>query len=309
MVTIPKISDKSLSVNWKDKPCSRLDLPLFNPEHPDKVHFSDVIQGEIGSCWFLSVLISYLRPNSKNISQRAKDIHDCIKVYREDPDRTIYKIRLNGRKVLVDDYIPNFYHKNKDLHSCKIKCKWFIMFEKAMLSLMTFYKDPKKEVSSTDGDLIYVKDINIKNGEMKAATIGIGYLISGRNRYYCLHKKDVSGYLSHITAQELYIRFKAGDHIMANTSRFTYPGKKYPFSGSVDRAGGISSHCYAIINMEYSKEQGTYLLTIQNPWGDKELAENGSNYVYPPGSEKGKGLSIITWERFWHLFACVHLTE
>ena len=175
MFKVPTIVDTTQSINWKDTPCTRLSLPLFNPSHPDKVHFSDVIQGEVGSCWFLSVLISYLRPNSKNIVDRSTDIYNSVKIYRTDSDRIIYKVKLDGKKVLVDDYVPNTYHKTSSKKSCQLKCSWFILFEKAMLSLMTFYRDHKS--GSIYRDMIYVHNINTKNGEMKAATIGIGYMI------------------------------------------------------------------------------------------------------------------------------------
>lgn len=303
---INNIRDTTKSINWQNITCTRLQIPLFNPDHSDKVHFTDIIQGEIGSCWFLSVLISYLRPNSKNIKERADDIYKSIKIFRQDPERTIYKVHLDGKKIYVDDYVSKSYHRESE-KKCRIKCIWFILFEKAMLSLMTHYNNRKN--STVNGNEIYVNDINIRNGEMKAATIGIGYLIPGKNRYFCLHKVDRMGGLNHIEALELYNRFKAGNHIMANTSRWTYPGKKFPNRVGVAVGGAIPTHCYAVIDMNYSPELGTYLLTIQNPWGNQEIAERDNIYKYPPGYSKGNGISIISWERFHHLFACVHLTE
>lgn len=306
MFTIKPNKSTKNSINWQEMECVRMELPVFNPDHPDKVHFSDIVQGEIGSCWFLSVLISYIRPNEKNITERAMDIHRFIKEYRQEDNRTIYKISLGGKKVLVDDYIPISYHNNI-LKEPNLKCIWFILFEKAMLSLMTYKETPSG--SKTFEKMLYVPNINIKHGEMKASTIGIGYLISGKNRYYCLHKKDRNSSIPHITASDLYSRFKNGNHITANTAKSTYPGNKYTFHGPVSSVGGVCSHCYAIIDLKYCKRRNTYMVTIQNPWGKKELSETKGVTVYPENTEKGRGLSVITWERFHHLFACVHVTE
>ena len=37
----------------------------------------------------------------------------------------------------------------------------------------------------------------------------------------------------------------------------------------------------------------------------KEISQSKGTYIYPPGIFPGEGVSIITWERFQHLFACV----
>lgn len=318
MFKIPELSSDSRSINWKELPCSRVSLPLFRGGESGNpvVHYSDVVQGEIGSCWFLSALISYLRPNAKNLEERSSDIINSIKLYRQSPTRSIYKVSLYGKQVYIDDYIPQGYH-NQHLGERGIKCMWFILFEKAMLSLMTFFKggdiissseSDKEKVYVSYGRDIWVKDIEIRHGEMKAAVTGIGYVVGGKTKYYALHKCDAtpSTGLTHITSREIYNKFKSGEHLLANTSRMTYPGKKYPNKEQVGLAGAACSHCYAIIDIVYSKEQGTYLLTICNPWGKKEICENKRCYVYPEGVAPNKGISVITWEKFHHLFACVH---
>lgn len=313
MFKIPELSSDSLSINWKDLPCSRVSLPLFRGESSGNpiVHYSDVVQGEIGSCWFLSALISYLRPNAKNLQERSSDIINSIKLHRKDKNRNIYKITLYGKQIFVDDYIPQGYHSQRPGES-NIKCMWFILFEKAMLSLMTFFKGGNEAVgTSTErsvsyGREIWVKDIEIRHGEMKAAVTGIGYVVGGKTRYYALHKCDINTDLKHITSREIYNKFKSGEHLLANTARMTYPGKKYPNKEQVGSAGAACSHCYTIIDIVYSKEQNTYLLTICNPWGRKEICEDKGCYVYPEGVAPNKGISVITWEKFHHLFACIH---
>ena len=322
MFSIPVLKNSNASINWKDGSCSpcnscvRLTLPLFNPKHPDKIMYNDIVQGNIGSCWFLSVLISYIRPNTKNIESRITDIYKSISIYRHDAaegggavegPRTIYIVKLNNLNIYVDDYILDSY--DKEIKGNKLfKCMWYILFEKAMISLMTYNQD-KSVKSHFFKNNLYVEDINARYGEMKSATIGIGYLISKSCHCYCLHKQDSEYSLTHIDSKEMYLRFKSGDHIMANTARWTYPGAKFPTREFVNSAGGVATHCYAIIDMIYSKEKNTYLMTIQNPWGNREIAERGTNFVYPEGVESGKGTSIITWERFHHLFACVHMTK
>jgi hypothetical protein len=309
MFKIPVVSAQDRSINWENMPCVRINLPLFNPEHPTKIHHTDIVQGDIGSCWFLAVLISYIRPNSKNIEQRTSDLYKSIVKVESRENRNIYKVNLNGKNLYVDDYIPESYARSTA--SGFFKCIWYILFEKAMMSLMTFSADKAGGFSVYNNE-IYVKNINIRYAEMKAATVGIGYLISKKSQCYVLHKSDSGGPLNHITAKEIYNRFKRGDHVMANTARMTYPGvgkQAYTVKVHVTAVGGVQSHCYTVIDMSYSMEKNTYLLTIQNPWGHKEISEGPTGpFVYPEGIESGKGISVITWEKFHHLFACVHMT-
>lgn len=319
MFKIPEFRSSDRSINWRDIPCTRLTLPVFRGGDAPVINYSDVVQGEIGSCWFLSALISYLRPNAKNLQERSSDLIKCIKLFRQDPNRNIYKVALYGKELYVDDYIPQEQHR---LAERGVKCMWFILYEKAMLSLMTFFKgsdiinasagdedDAKKTKFSTSvsyGRDIWVKDIEIRYGEMKAATTGIGYVVGGKARYYVLHKCDVNANLKHITSKEIYNRFKSGEHLLANTARMTYPGQKYPTKEQVGEAGAASSHCYAILDISWSKDKNTYMLTICNPWGRREICESKGTFVYPEGVTPGKGISIISWEKFHHVFACVH---
>lgn len=302
MFKIDEFTPITQSINWKELPCTRLSLPLYSG---NVVKFSDVVQGDIGSCWFLSALISYLRPNSKNLQERSNDLMKSIEIHKTLKDRTIYKITLAGKKIYVDDYVPLSYHSK----SRNCKCMWFILFEKAMLSLMTYLKDPAEDVFKIYSRDLWVLDISIRCGEMKAATLGIGYVVGSKTKYHALHKCDSKNDLSHITSLEIYRRFKKGEHILANTSRVTYPGKKFPNEESVHSAGGIVSHCYAVIDMTYDQKAQTYMLTLCNPWGKDELSEDKNKYIYPPGVSSGSGISIISWERFHHLFACVHTSE
>lgn len=315
MFKIPVNSSNSLSINWRDLTCARINLPLFREENGNPVvNYTDVIQGEIGSCWFLSALISYLRPNAKNLKERSGDIIKFIKLYRQDSNRDIYRISLYGKEIYVDDYIPQGY---QNLAQKNVKCMWFILLEKAMLSLMTFFKGgegllypdgEKIKIYCSYGKEIWVKDIEVRHGEMKAAVTGIVYVVGGKTKYYALHKCDIDPRidLNHITSRELYNRFKDGEHLLVNTAKMTYPGKKYNKREQVSEAGAACSHCYAIINMSYSKEKNTYLLTICNPWGRKEICEEKGTFLYPEEASPGKGISIITWEKFHHIFACVH---
>ena len=72
-----------------------------------------------------------------------------------------------------------------------------------------------------------------------------------------------------INSLDIYRKFKKGEHILANTHRRTYPSGIFKDTGSPSLNGAASSHCYCIIDMEYSKDKKTYLLTICNPWTQK----------------------------------------
>lgn len=323
--------DPSKSINWISTTdpivCRRLSFPLYSSDKDSPV-FTDIVQGDIGSCWFLSALISYLRPLSKTLEKSKEDIRNSIFLFKETSDRRIFKIQLSGKVFYVDDFVPLSYYREKigDAASSMF-CLWFILLEKAMLSLMTIDsinagQQVKWQTASSDDNIYlkeqnhkllfptyWVKNIIIRCGEMKAATIGIGQMVGGRNKYYVLHKQDVSFSTPHIDSIAIYKKFKGGAHLLANTSRRTYSSSKYPDSLPVSSVGAIPTHCYAVVGIDYSKERGTYLLTIYNPWGKREIPDVDNNYLYPPDTVSGKGLSIISWEKFWQCFACVHISE
>lgn len=303
MIVIPKISDPNRSINWERSiKCKRFELPLF---YNNTIDYRDVIQGSIGSCWFLTTLISYLRPSDKNNEERIKDLMNSIKLFRDDSIRKIYKIRIDKKNYFIDDYVLKSYHDSykPDLMP---KCIWYILFEKAMLCHMTQRKD--KNVLVRVGDNYYVDKIMVSSGEMNAGALGLNYLVGGNPRYYYLHSRDHHGRGKKINSLEIYKHFKRGEHVLANTHRKTYPGGNFKEKGSPSYQGAASSHCYCIINMEYDKDKRTYLLTLCNPWHQKEISQSKGVYIYPEGVSKGEGVSIITWERFQYLFACVHIS-
>lgn len=319
------IRDPSKSINWISTTdpvvCRRLSFPLYSSEK-DSPMFTDIVQGDIGSCWFLSALISYLRPLSKTLEKSKEDIKNSIFLFKETLDRRIFKVQLSGKVFYIDDFVPLSYYREKigDAASA-MSCLWFILLEKAMLSLMTIDSVSKNNDESSQNIYLkehnmkllfptyWVKNIIIRCGEMKAATIGIGQMVGGRNKYYVLHKQDVSESTPHIDSITIYTKFKGGAHILANTSRQTYPGAKYPDILPVSSVGAVPTHCYAVVGIEYSKEKKTYFLTMYNPWGKKEIPDINNAYIYPPDTSGGKGLSIISWEKFWQCFACVHISE
>lgn len=298
---IPIISDESLSINWNlEYKCKRLVLPLFAD---NKVSYSDIIQGSIGSCWFLTTLISYLRPSSKEYEERSSDLMDSIKIKRKDANRNIYSIRIDKSNYYVDDYVQVSYYNSykQDLFP---KCLWFVLLEKAMLCHMTRLKDKSSYKQYCNN--YYVFGLNVKDGEMNVAAKGINFLVGGNPKYYCLHSKDTKS--KKINSYEIYRKFKRGEHILANTHRSTYPGGGFNIKGSPSILGAASSHCYAVLNMEYSKEHNTYMITLCNPWHQKEVSQYNKKFIYPPDVSPGEGVSIITWERFQYLFACVHIS-
>lgn len=308
MFKLPQVHDKTKSINWNNNTeCKALDIPVFNPEHPDTVDFTDVVQGTVGSCWFLTAIISYLRPNDKNIEARKNDIHKCIKLYSEDNYRKVYTVILNGKKIFVDNYVPVNHYTNTQ----KIKCIWYILYEKAMISLMTIKHHFKNSNNVIQDNKILVKDLNIESGEMNSASFAFNFFLPGYNhKAYCLHKQDrQNGRLKHTNSLDMYKNFKDGHHLVANTARNVYPNKTYNQTGRMTDFGALPTHCYAIIDMKYDKNLETYMLTIYNPWGCAEIPEKNNEYIIPKGYSKGQGVFMISWERFWFLFACVHMSK
>lgn len=304
MIVIPPNPKPDRSINWDDDViCKKFSAPLF---YNDTLDYTDIIQGNIGSCWFLCTLISYLRPNMKNHEERIKDMKNSISLFRNDGVRNIYRVRIDKKNYYVDDYVMKSYHDSYKSSSMP-KCIWYILLEKAMLCLMTA-RGNKSKVSSK-GDNYYVSSIRVSSGEMNAGSLGLSYLVGGSPRHYYLHGKDKTINGKTINSLEIYRRFKRGEHVLANTHRRTYPSGVFKEKGSPCDLGAASSHCYCVIDIVYDKEKKTYLLTVCNPWHQKEISQSKGKYIYPPGIKPGDGVSIITWERFHYLFACVHLTE
>jgi len=313
-IDFSKFNDADVSINYdplKHK-CYRLaGIPLYTERSKVPV-YTDIVQGYIGSCWFLSCLASYLRPGP-GLETRCKDLQEMIDLYAETPTRRLYKVYLSNAVFIVDDFVPREYITRTPT------CIWPILFEKAMLSLMGV--DKVKFDLDISGVRV-CRDIVNSLGEMNAAAVGLRQLIGGKTTHRYLHNKDDFGDCHHdyqtvsqITASEMYSLYRAGHHLLANTSLKTYKRPDFDAVKDPEIYNAVKKHCYTILSITYEAKKRTYLFTLYNPWGRKPIIDFDG--VVRPHTCKDlqctarasdSGIFTISWERFHQVFACVHHT-
>lgn len=313
-IDFSKFNEPDVSINYDPAKykCQRLvGIPLYSFETKVPV-YTDIVQGYIGSCWFLSCLASYLRPGP-DLDIRCKDLQDMIDLHIETPTLRLYRVYLSNSVFIVDDFVPKEYIVRMPT------CIWPILFEKAMLSLMGVGK------VKFDTDISGIKvcrDITISLGEMNTAAFGLKQLIGGKSTHRYLHSKDDfgdchsdSGVITQITAQEMYSLYRSGHHLLTNTSLKTYKRPDFEEIKDPEIYNAVKKHCYTILDITYDSKKRTYIFTLYNPWGRKPIIDF-DGMVHPHTCKDLKctaraadsGIFTITWERFHQVFACVHHT-
>lgn len=299
--------------------CQRLtDVPVYSHYSGNPV-YTDIVQGYVGSCWFLSCLASYLRPGD-HLETRQKDLVEMIDFYANTPSRRLYKVYLSGKVFVVDDWVP------KDYLYKTPSCLWPILFEKAMLSLMALNVNSSgqskvKFENDMRGNLC-CREICNSFGEDNAAATGLRQIIGCKSTHRYLHDHDdedrrhPDGHVNaQITALEMYKLYKNGNHLLANTSKWSYPRRDCPERINLGTYNAVQQHCYAILSIEYSVQRKTYILTLYNPWGRKSITDiDGKVHAIKCDDvtcntrTSDHGIFTLSWERFQQVFACVHHT-
>lgn len=289
--------------------CKRLsDVPLYS-HHSGKPVYTDIVQGYVGSCWFLSCLASYLRP-SPELEGRTYDLMEMIDLFSTNGDRRLYKVYLDNKSFIVDDWVPKEYLKTTP------SCIWPILFEKAMLSLMGVGK-VRFDVDSRGNRCCRAIDNNL--GEMNSAELGLSQLICSKATHRYLHSHDNFGNRFSgdrpITIEQMCALYDAGHHLLANTSMMTFARSDFPQMMNPAVYNALPTHCYAILSIVWNPTRKTYILTMYNPWGRKAIIDiDGAVHPHTcddlacTGRSSDSGIFDISWERFHQIFACVHHT-
>lgn len=265
-----------MSLNYKTR-FETVTLPLFTSEGPS---LYDVIQGDIGTCWFLSALTSYLRPG-KSLELRKEDIRSLFEPTKI-LDRECVVVKINGQRIIVDFTV---HWGRLGVRRRPLVCSWPILIEKSMLSIKTVNDMPRTKVSLSEGWLC--TNIIPKCGEMKIAAEGLSLFVGPKSEWRPLSGEKAS------RIEEIYRVFIGGSHVLCNTG-----GRDPEHLASVN---AIARHCYSIIDISFD---GVYKLTVHNPWGCRPILSKS----IPPHENSSKGTSTLTWREFFDIFSYIHVS-
>lgn len=261
------------SINYKHYHVTKLDLPLSNGHFK----FTDIKQGNIGSCWYLSALASYLRPDSR-LSKHQKKLASRIKKIDED----IYSVEFRGINFIIDTYVPQSYVNS----SVEKEVLWPILFEKAMISYETGNYEPLYEGYCC-------RNLNLSAGENNYGSLGLE-LVTGHAVKYAILHKELSYYIDCIDKHEFKHIWKNGEYMLANTSNATFQHHSRP----VQNVRAVRNHCYAILDV-YDKDDELYI-RLYNPWSTNGMTDQYCSLDH--------GEFNIPWKIFYKTFACIHYT-
>ena len=261
------------SINYKHYNIVKLNLPLS--EGPFK--FIDIKQGDVGSCWYLSALASYLRPDSK-LCNHQKKLASRIREINKD----LYSVEFRGMNFIIDTYVPKHYLD----YSEEKTVLWPILFEKAMIS----YETGKYE-KMEDG--YCCRDLNDSSGENNYGSLGLE-LVTGHSVSYAVLHSHLSLYIDKVDKDDFKQIWENGEYILANTNTYTFQHHSKP----VQEVNAVRNHCYAILKV-YEKNKELYL-TLYNPWSAKGMTNQNCSLDH--------GEFNISWEIFHKTFACIHYT-
>jgi hypothetical protein len=260
------------SINYKHYNVIKLNLPLSDGEFK----FVDIKQGDIGSCWYLSALAAYLRPD-KNLHKHQKKLASRICKIKDD----IYSVEFKGVNYVVDTYVPKHYID----YSIPKTVLWPILFEKAMLS----YETGKCEKMYEN---YCCRNLNISAGENNYGSLGLELVTEHSVSYGVLHD-EISYYIEYIDKKSFKKIWDRGEYILANTNKKTFQDNSKP----VQSYNAVKNHCYAVLDV--FKKNKTLYIKMYNPWSTKGMTNQEC-------SEHGE--FNITWDIFFKTFACIHYT-
>lgn len=253
-----------------DEPTVQVNLPLF--QGPPV--YTDVIQGNFGSCWLLSTLVSYLRPGPK-LDERQQDIIRSVSplVNQE------YKVKLGKKHYIVDNTMPTRYINNRQ------RVMWPILFEKAFMAADPFNKHNLVEV---EPDVFRALKLKPSSIEVMPACKSMRTMLPSNSSQMDIHSTGPIGIWPKLRKDILYRMFREGRHIIALTS-----GKTYLSKVSLKEANGVPNHAYAIIDVE-KRGASDIFITVYNPWGYNPILKGKDN-----------GTSVLSWDHFVCLFCCI----
>ena len=208
----------------------------------NKFEKKDVIQGNIGDCYFLSALLSLTQyPYLLSEKFRTKKFNE------EGYYEMIFFIDGEWQIVFVDDYLP-FDPEQEELVGARSEQNelWAILLEKAWFKINGGY------TNSFSG--IFSEAISALTGF--PTEIFDHKEIENENNIFNLYKSIEKGY---------------------NEGAIMACGTDNNGLG-IEIFGLIPNHCYSIICPQKWEERNIYLLKLKNPWGKNKWSGNWSEY-------------------------------
>ena len=233
----PEDVDENDLNNWENIKWERVENIFMSNEYQvfyDKIEKEDIIQGNLGNCYFLSAVASLSKyPNliEKLFFFKEKSNEHCYGCY----------FRINGiwKLVLLDDFIPCYgsYKKNFAFSHTNGNELWVILLEKAWAKLNGNY------ARIIGGDPHEIFEV----------------LTNAYCEKFMFNEKDKEEiWLKYMNAQEKGFLMTAGTNVDENLN--------------IEEMGLVPGHAYTIIKvLEVTTNSGKEkLINLRNPWGHGE---------------------------------------
>ena len=227
-------------------------ITLFNNPTP-----KDVIQGELGTCWFLSALAL--------IAERPLLLVNIVLTKQYTPIGT-HKIRLCKRGVWnvisIDDYLPCDKHNQLVFSYARRRQFWVPFIEKALAKMYGSYESIGKgacaeglqTLTGEPCEVLYLRSMNTTRAISVTTTVSSNFQSHASNDKNLIWNKifesKKSGYL---------LTTLCYNESLAETV--------------FDKYGLLNRHIYSILDVKEFFETNGHkykLLRLRNPWGHKE---------------------------------------
>lgn len=223
------------SINFKTFDIKKINLPFCN----GNFQHVDVKQAEAGTCWFLSAIASYLKPDNRLLE---KQIYLQNKIRQLSKD--VYIVNIANINFIVDNHIVDYYDASNYSYL------WPILFEKAMLSYMSKKWCKVQGMTNT----FVCNNILFVDGEYNKGSLGFELLISRKADSKLLHPIQN---LPTIDKYQILKLWRSGSYMSANTNKKTF--QNHPRSVKTNNL--IKNHCYSILDMDEKN------IKLYNPYG------------------------------------------
>ncbi|CAC5412924.1 CAPN15 [Mytilus coruscus] len=220
--------------------------PIHWKVYDDKPTANDIIQGEIGNCWFICALA---------VVAERQELLERIVVTKEYCPEGAYVVRLckDGiwKTVVLDDYFPVDQHQRLKYSTARKGQLWVPLIEKAAAKIHGCYESL--------GSGRTVESLSLLTGEP------------------CEHlslneKQDLSKTIDNTLIWSKLTDARDSGYLMCTSCE-----AKDGFTPEYCKTLGlITGHAYSLLDV-YNMDTGERLLKIRNPWGSESWNGNWSD--------------------------------